>query len=94
MQEDDQRRSESAGVLKGSFSWGLSKGDEGVLEQISDCDPLSHSEGTARVVPAEENRWRIALEIALLDSTATLYPEPLRGTGMRFCSRNRTLLAH
>jgi hypothetical protein len=51
MQEDDQRRTESAGALKGLFSWSLLEGDEGVLEQISDCDPLSHSEGTAGVVP-------------------------------------------
>jgi hypothetical protein len=55
MQEDDQRRTESAGALKGLFSWSLPEGDEVVLEQISDCDPLSHSEGTTGVVPGRES---------------------------------------
>jgi hypothetical protein len=69
MQEDDQRQTESAGALKGLFSWSLPEGDGSVLQQISDCDPLSHSEGTARGVSAE-NLWRIAPEMALLSSTA------------------------
>ena len=45
MQENDQRLRESASSLRSSFSWSLPCGEESALLRISDCDPLSHSEG-------------------------------------------------
>jgi hypothetical protein len=45
MQENDQRQGEPAKSLKSSFSWSLLRGEEKLLPRISDCDPLSHSEG-------------------------------------------------
>jgi hypothetical protein len=53
MQEDDQRRTESAGALKGLFSWILPEEDEVVFEQISVCDPLSQRRATAAAVLSE-----------------------------------------
>ena len=51
MQENDQRRGESARPLKSAFCWSLHHAHSRSFQQISECDLLSHPKRVAGAVP-------------------------------------------
>jgi hypothetical protein len=82
MQEHDQRQRESARTLRSSFCWSLLPRLEGALQQISDCDPLSHSKVMAGIVlgkiPVTHCAEESALNACGETQNAVLPKSPLR----------------